>query len=248
MLSLIIDIHQIDVLPWLGCREPFNCFSHLIGAAVFAGLAPNLIHRGRGSWVRVISLSIMAGASVLLLLISASYHLFWPGPIREIMLRCDVAAVFVLIAASMTPGHAILFSGLSRWGSLALIWTVAIGGIIWRILFCENTPGAAGIAFFLLFGWASVISAAVLWIRYGWSFIRPAVCAGLSYTVGAIVLVLHRPILVPGYIGAHEIWHIAVLAGIGFQWRFITQFASGKISSFRDELSESQLIIGPLPE
>lgn len=223
------NIHQIEVWPWVGCREPFNSLSHLIGAAVFCGLGYYLVRRGKGDWIRTGSLSVLAVSSVLLLLTSGIYHIFWPGPVREIMLRADVAGVFLLIAASMTPAHAILFTGWSRWGSLAVIWIFAIVGIIWRMLFCENTPGPTGIAFFLLFGWGSVATAVILWRRYGWHFIQPAVLAGLSYSLGAIGLILHRPILIPGIIGPHEIWHIAVLTGLGLHWRFVIQFASGQV-------------------
>ena len=113
------DLQQIDVLPWLGCREPFSSISHLLGAGVFAGLAVHLVRRGRGNWLRMTSLTVLAISSVVLLLLSGTYHLFWPGPTREFMLRADVAAVFLLIAGSMTPVHAILFTGLSRWGALA---------------------------------------------------------------------------------------------------------------------------------
>ena len=218
-------VHAIDVVPWLGCREPFSSLSHLIGAGLFAGLAFNLVRRGEGDWRRTVSLSAFGLSTVTLLCLSGIYHLFWPGPMREIMLRADVSAVFLLIAGSMTPVHAILFRGIGRWGALTLIWSVALGGIIWRMLFCENTPGPYGIAFFLLFGWGSVITAVIIWRRFGWNFVRPAVLSGLAYTIGAIGLLLHQPILIPGIIGPHEIWHLAVLCGLGLQWRFVHQFA-----------------------
>ncbi len=238
-MSIVEHVHQIDVLPWLGCREPFSSFSHLTGAGVFAGLGLYLIRRGRGDWIRVASLCVMVTSSVLLLCVSGIYHIFWPGPIREILLRGDVASVFVLIAASMTPVHAILFRGLPRWGALLLIWTVAISGIIWRLLYCENTPGPTGIAFFLLFGWGSLITSLFLWRRFGWAFIQPAVLSGLSYTFGAIGLVLHHPVLVPGVIGPHEIWHCAVLAGLGFHWCFVKEFANGVVSPNPNLLAQS---------
>ena len=224
--DLTHHIHQIDVWPCLGLREPFSSLTHLIGAAVFAGLSYQLVQRGRGNAIRVASLFVLAVSSVMLLLASGIYHIFWPGPMRELFLRIDVAGVFLLIAGSMTPVHAILFSGLARWIPLALIWIVATSGIVWRTLYCDTTPGPAGIAFFLLFGWGSVVTSVVLWHRFGWKFILPAVLAGLSYTFGAIGLVLHRPILVPGIIGPHEIWHLAVLTGLGLHWRFVAQFAS----------------------
>ena len=228
-MSIIRDIHQIDVSPLLFCREPFSSISHLMGSAVYAGLAYRFIQLGRGDWIRTISLSVMAIASVLLLLMSGTYHLFWPGPMRAIMLRIDVVSVFLMIAASMTPAHAILFTGWSRWGSLVLIWAVAILGIAWRTFYWDTTHGSAAVIVFLLFGWGSLITGIILWRRFGWRFVQPAFLSGLAYSSGAIVLMLHRPILVPGIIGPHEIWHVAVLTGIGLQWYFVSQFASGHV-------------------
>jgi channel protein (hemolysin III family) len=235
-VSLIRDIHQIDVMPWLGCREPFSAISHLMGAAVYAGLAYRFIALGRGNWIRTISLSVMAVASVLLLLMSGIYHVCWPGPLREIMLRADVVGVFVLIAASMTPAHAILFTGWARWGSLILIWTVAILGIAWRLVYWDTTHGSAAIIVFLLFGWGSLITGIILWGRFGWTFIQPAILSGIAYSLGAIVLMRDRLVLISGVIGPHEIWHIAVLAGIALQWYFISQFASGCVQLSSDAI------------
>lgn len=216
----------IDVFPWLGFREPFNSFSHLIGALVFAFLAFRLIRLGRGDWIRTASLLVLAVASVMMLLVSGIYHLHWPGPTRDLLLRMDVAVVFLLIAASMTPVHAILFEGAARWAPLVLIWTVAFSGVAWRMALTESSPGTLGVIVFLLFGWSSVIISAVLLHRFGWAFMQPAVYSGLAYTVGAICLMFHRPTIVPGLIGPHELWHVAVLCGIGLQWYFVSQFAS----------------------
>ena len=224
-------MYPIEVVPWLGCREPFSSLSHLIGAAVVAGLAPHLIRRGRGNTVRVASLWVLAIASFLLLTMSGVYHVFSPGPMRNMMLRADVTGVFILIAASMTPSHAILFRGWSRWGALTLIWLTAILGIASRLWYWDTISGTTAILYFLVFGWASVFSGLALWRRYGWSFIQPAVLSGLCYTVGAIILADHRLVLVPGLIGPHEIWHVAVLFGLALQWRFVWRFASGQVPS-----------------
>jgi channel protein (hemolysin III family) len=186
-----------------------------------------LIRRGRGDWVRTSSLAVMAASSVLLLILSSAYHLSWPGPARDFLLRADVAGVFLLIAGSMTPIHAILFSGRSRWLALTLIWTIAIAGILLRMIYHEFVTDAVGVSIFLMCGWGSLVTAIVLWRRYGWEFMKPAVLAGASYTLGAIVLLFHGPTLVTGIIGPHELWHLAVLSGLSMHWRFVYQFASG---------------------
>jgi hypothetical protein len=34
-------------------------------------------------------------------------------------------------------------------------------------------------------------------------------------------------VLIPGVVGAHELWHVAVLVGLSLHWRFIFRFAGG---------------------
>ncbi|MCA9011086.1 MAG: hemolysin III family protein [Planctomycetaceae bacterium] len=224
-------IDDIAVFPLPGCREPLSSLSHMLGAFVFAAMAILLIRRGRGDWVRTGSLVVMAASSVLLLILSSAYHLTWPGPVRDFLLRADVAGIFLLIAGSMTPVHAILFSGRSRWIALVLIWTTAVLGILLRMIYHEFVTDAVGVSIFLLCGWGSLVTAIILWRRYGWGFIKPAVFAGASYTLGAIVLLLHGPTLVHGVLGPHELWHFAVLCGLSMHWRFVFQFASGPDST-----------------
>ena len=55
------------------------------------------------------------------------------------------------------------------------------------------------------------------------SFIQPLVLSGLAYSLGGITEYFHWPVLIPGVLGPHEIFHVAVIAGIGFHWHFIGQ-------------------------
>ena len=220
---------DISTFPISGIREPFSSLSHVIGACVFTALAVLLVHRGRGDRLRMISLAVMAYVCVQMLVVSSIYHMCWPGPHRELMLRIDVAGIFLVIAGCITPVHVILFTGIERWVPVAVAWITAIGGVILRTSYFDHLPSVAGIAIFLVFGWGGAVTATVLWRRYGWTFIRYAVFGGLSYTVGAIVLLIHGPMVIDGVVGPHELWHIAVLAGLAMHWRFVFQFATGPI-------------------
>jgi len=242
-------MQPIEVFPLPGCREPISSLSHLVGAIVFSVLAFALVRRGRGDRGRTISLVVMAFSTVQLLILSGLYHTFSPGPMRELMVRADVSGVFLLIAGSLTPVHVILFRGLARSGPLVLVWAVAIVGIIFRMIFFDTISGGAGIAIFLLMGWGTATTAAVIYQRYGWRFVRHAVMSGLAYTVGAIVLALHRPILIPGFIGPHELWHAAVLLALGLHWRFVYRFASGRVPQevrYEPQQTEDNLSCAPL--
>lgn len=217
-----IDVHGLP-----GFREPVNCFTHLSAVFAFAILSFYLIRKGRGNWIRTASLAIMAFSSVFLLSMSGVYHLLGPGAGRDVMRHLDIAGVFALIAGTMTPVHAILDRGFYRWAALLVVWSAAATGITLTTVFSENLPSGVGVGIFLLFGWGGLISCIRLWRRYGFRFVAPLLWGGVAYTLGAIVLGLNWPILIPRVVGAHEVWHVAVLFGLGLHWTFVFQFAPG---------------------
>jgi channel protein (hemolysin III family) len=221
-------VTRIDAVPVSGVREPFSSLSHLLGAVLFAGLTVWLVRRGRGDRARVAALAVFGIASVFLLSMSGAYHMLWPGgPCRPVLKRLDLAAIFTLIAGTFTPAQAILFRGMRRWAPLAWVWTTAAVGVALRTAYFEAVPDWLGTAFFLALGWTGAVFAVDLRRRYGFRFISPLVLGGLAYSAGAVLLEFHWPTLLPGVFGPHELWHVAVLAGLGWHWQFVSQFAAG---------------------
>lgn len=219
-----------SVIPIPGFADPFSSLSHLAGAAIFAGLSVPLLLRARGQTDRFVSVAIFCFSAVLLLSISGLYHLANPdGSAREVFRRLDHAAIFILIAASFTPAHVLLFRGWGKWGILALIWTYALVAIIWKIVYFDQIPSRLGLAIYLGMGCIGLYSSYSLWRRYGFEFIRPILWGGLAYAAGAILESLHWPVLLPGVIHWHETFHVAVLIGLTFHWAFIYQIADGHV-------------------
>jgi channel protein (hemolysin III family) len=213
-----------------GFGDPLSALTHLAGAFVFARLGVSLVQQGRGELQRTMSLVVFAFACVLLLLISGTYHL-WPpdGAFREVLRRLDHAAIFVLIAGSFTPVHAILFRGAWRWGMLAGIWATAIAGLTFKTVYFTAIPEWFGLALYLGFGWLGVVSWIALVRRFGFRFARPVLWGAMAYTFGALTDFLRWPTLAPGILGPHELFHLAVLAGLSFHWMFIRSFAARAI-------------------
>jgi channel protein (hemolysin III family) len=211
--------------------EPLSALTHLAGAVVFALLGVSLVRQGRGEPKRTLSLVVFASCGVLLLAVSGIYHLWPPDDgFREVLRRLDHAAIFLLIAGSFTPVHAILFRGAWRWGMLAGIWTLAIAGLTVKTVFFTDIPEALGLALYLGFGWLGLASWIALVRRFGLRFALPVVWGALAYTAGALADFLHWPVLAPGVVGPHELFHLAVLAGLAFHWMFIRSFASRRIA------------------
>lgn len=212
-----------------GFNDPFSALSHLAGAVIFAWLSVYLLRRGRGNRGNLTSLAVFATACVVMLSVSGIYHsLQTGGASREVLRRLDHATIFVLIAASFTPVHAILFRGLWQWGMLAGIWTLALTGLALKMLYFSEIPERLWLGVYLGLGWLGVLSWTTLWRRHGFAFVRVALWGGLAYTLGALADFLRWPMLVPQVVGPHEVFHIAVLAGIAFHWKFIHGFAAGR--------------------
>ncbi|HVS18852.1 MAG TPA: hemolysin III family protein [Planctomycetota bacterium] len=215
---------QVHALP--GLFEPVGALTHLAGSVVFACLSVGLVRRARGDARRVLMLAVYACACVLLLALSGAYHMLPEGGAsRELLGRLDLSAIFVLIAGTQTPVHGLFFRGLARWGSLTAIWLCAAVGATCFTIYYDRLPPSLSVTVFLLLGWAGCGAAVAVWRRLGTRRVALLLLGGLAFTLGAVVLILDRPVLVPGVVGPHELWHLAVLAGMGLHWAFLYRVA-----------------------
>lgn len=226
------DIIQVD--SWIGFREPVSSLTHLVGAVFCLGWTPALVRRGLRHGCNPTSLLVFALSCVTLLALSGVYHIFPTGAVRPIMKRLDVAAIFVLIAGTCTPLYVLLFRGPARWLLLLAIWAIAITGLTLRTIWFDDFSPWFGLGIFLAMGWMGAAAAVVIWRRYGFHYLRWLVAGGIAYTLGAVMLGLHWPTPLPRIVGPHEVWHLAVLAGIGCHWTFIWQVAGGPPTPHHD--------------
>jgi channel protein (hemolysin III family) len=229
-----------DLVSIPGFTDPFSSLSHLLAAFVFAILTFALVGRGRSSdleheptpryTARVISLLIFSLSAVLLLTCSGFYHLVGhAGPARAFLQRLDHAAIFILIAGTFTPIHVIMFRGPARWAMLALIWTIAILGATFKTVYFASTPATLGLVLYVCMGWIGAIPITMLWRAYGAKFIAPLLLGGVAYTIGAAIEWAEPRPLLASIIRAHELFHVAVIAGLALHWRFISIIAVRRV-------------------
>jgi hemolysin III len=209
-----------------GFADPFSSLSHLLGAALFAVFSVLLLRRGRGDTLRMASLAIFSFGTVFLLSSSGIMHLLGrDGTAHSVMRRIDHAAIFALIACSFTPIHVILFRGRQRWIVLTVVWIIAITGIWFKTMYFELIPPTVGTAIYIGMGWIGLVSWLAVVKRYGFQFASPIMWGGFAYTIGGVLDSLHWPVLVSGIIQWHEVFHMAVLIGLGCHWAFIFSVA-----------------------
>jgi channel protein (hemolysin III family) len=210
--------------PLYWVADPVSSVTHLVGAVVVALATPLLLDRSRGG--HRLSLAIFSLAAVLLLSCSAMFHWAKAPEARHALQRLDHAAIFILIAGTFTPIHTLLFKGLARWGMLCLIWTIAAAGIVLKLAFFETCPTWLGIGAYVAMGWLGLYAMAALSLRYGVRFMWPLLLGGIVYTFGAALELAEWPVLWPGVVRPHELFHLAVLAGLGCHWWFIARAAN----------------------
>ena len=194
-------------------REPVNGLTHMVGAiAAFFGQIALLIAAWNGP-ARIVSVMIYGLSLMAMFTASATYHTVKVKPhIQQILRKLDHSAIFMLIAGTYTPFCLIAFTGFWRWGLLAIIWAIAVIGIIIKV-FYVNAPRWLNAGMYVAMGWLVVMAVpqmssvlpinAMLWLIVG----------GVVYTLGALVYTTKMFNFVPGKFGFHEVWHIFVLLG-----------------------------------
>ena len=219
------------MIKFLGLYEPFSSISHLGAAVVFSIYSFFLYRRGKGKGGPVFVLIIFSFTCVYLLSMSGVYHLLSKGePASEVIRRLDHAGIFLLIAGTFTAVHGYLFKGFWRWGMMSLIWLLAITGITLKTIFFNHVSEGLSLTFYIGLGWFGAVSGYLLWRKFGLTFIVPLLLGAAAYTMGALLEFFRVPNIMPGIIGPHEIFHIFVIAGIAFHWKFVHQFADNHLS------------------
>jgi hemolysin III len=144
---------------------------------------------------------------------SAAYHLALAGDRVLLMLRkLDHSAIYLLIAGTYTPICLLFFRGFWREGLLAIIWGMALTGIIVK-MFIIRAPRWVSAGIYLVMGWLCVMGFREILATLPAGALGWLLAGGLFYTIGAVVYITKKMDLLPGLFGFHEVWHIFVILG-----------------------------------
>lgn len=198
-------------------REPGSAITHFIAMmmAVVASV-PLLIKAGLSSTRLCFAAMVVFMMSMVLLYgASTTYHsINMTGRILRIFRKLDHMMIFVLIAGSYTPICLIVLGGSLGYKLLAIIWSIAIAGMIIKACWITCPKWFSSILYISM-GWVCVgvfgqllstlPPAAFLWLLAG----------GIIYTVGGVIYALKLPIFNSRHanFGSHEVFHLFVMAG-----------------------------------
>jgi hemolysin III len=194
-------------------REPVNGLTHLSAAVAAAVGLVVLMYVGQDSLFKQASLFVYASSLVLMFAASAAYHLIQGGPrIRLLLRKLDHSSIYLLIAGTYTPICLRFFDGFWQWGIPAIIWSMALIGILVK-LFIIHAPRWVTASVYLLMGWLSLVAVPEMLRAMPVGALAWLVLGGLLFTVGAAVYVAKKPDWFPGVFGFHEVWHVFVILG-----------------------------------
>jgi len=210
--------------PILGFEDPINSWTHLLGALAVAVLLIILFKKGGIGRKYPLPIIILGFSSIFLLSMSGVYHLLERDTTSRYVLRIlDHAGIFLLIAGTLIAVHEVLFSGLMKWGIIIVASMIAAFGITLGTIYFDELPTYMTHSVFLAFGWLGVVSIIGIWRLKDSISIKYLLYGGLAYTIGAIIDWLQYPVIILGYFGPHELFHIAVLIGVTYHWLFLLE-------------------------
>ena len=196
-------------------REPVNGLTHLAaGLLAFIGLVVLMATAASaGRTDQLVAFGVFGVSLISLYAASTLYHLLPLSPVGVARLRrLDHMTIFVLIAGTYTPFCLLALDGGWRWGLLGLIWGLALGGVLLKLLWMD-APRWLSVVLYLAMGWVAVIAAPALYRAVPAEGMAWVLSGGLTYSMGALVYGLERPNPLPGVFGFHEVWHLFVVAG-----------------------------------
>ena len=198
-------------------REPGSAITHFIGMmmAVFAAV-PLLIKAGISSGGQnFTAMAVFMASMIMLYGASAAYHsVNLSGRYLRIFRKVDHMMIFVLIAGSYTPVCLIVLGGDTGYTLLALVWGIALAGILIKACWITCPKWFSSIIYIAM-GWVCVAVFGPLWnvlphAAFGW-----LLAGGIIYTIGGVIYALKLPIFNAKheFFGSHEIFHLFVMGG-----------------------------------
>jgi hemolysin III len=213
-------------------RQPVSALTHL-GWSLWGIYAAALLWRlARGNRRRQLAVGCFGLSLVLLYAISGVYHAVpatAPGMINWLR-HLDQSLIYVLIAGTYTPVFAVLLTGRLRSTLLALAWCLAAAGILCNWLL-PQPPYRVTVALYVGLGWMGIAPIVPLVRAIGPRAMALGIGGGLFYTVGALCDAVNWPVIYPGVIGSHEVFHLFDMGGtmthVYFVSRYIVPFRRG---------------------
>lgn len=196
-------------------REPMNALTHLIALIGIIPFMVYLVYKSYfvGGIYYVISFLIFALSIIGLYTASTIYHML---NVKESTIctlkKIDHMMIFILIAGTYTPVCLIVLKGALGYSILAVIWIIAIFGIMLKF-FWIKAPRILSTIIYVLMGWAAILAFYPIKKSLEFQGILLLLLGGIIYTIGSIIYATKYPNFNFKFFGFHEIFHLFVIGG-----------------------------------
>ena len=177
--------------PYSILEEWLNGLTHGIGAALsIAGtvilvVAASLL----GDPWKIVSFSIFGASLILLYSASALYHSLRSPKWRAVFKMLDHCAIYGLIAGTYTPFLLVNLRGQTGWILFAVIWALALTGIVLKALYCHRFK-LMRVGIYLAMGWLILVASNDLTSKLNDTGFWLILAGGITYTV---VVIYYNP-------------------------------------------------------
>jgi hemolysin III len=191
-------------------EEVVNALTHGLGvaASVAGGTVVITLAAHVGDLWQLVGIVVYSVSLVLLYSASTLYHAA-QHRIKKSRLRIfDHCAIYCLIAGTYTPFLLGALRGAWAWTLLGAVWSLALGGIVYKLFLRGRFPGLST-GTYLALGWLALAALPIMWSAVSIATLLWLLAGGLAYTVGTLFFHSRR---IPY---SHAIWHGFVLLGSG---------------------------------
>ena len=193
--------------PYPLAEEVASAVTHGLGVVLSVGAGAVLITLAAltGDVWTIVGASVFVGTLVLLYSASTLYHAIPFERAKARLRTVDHCAIYALIAGTYTP---FLIGGLRGpwgWSLLAVIWSLAAMGIVFKLFFTDRFKVASTVVYVAM-GWLIVVALGPMREALPGTTLAWMVGGGIAYTAGTAFYLSRRRF-------AHAVWHGFVLAG-----------------------------------
>ncbi|RDV28172.1 hemolysin III family protein [Alteromonas aestuariivivens] len=196
---------SIPVRAYSGTEECLNSVTHGLGCiAAIAGLVFMLL---RAEDVLAITAAAVYGSTLILMFLSSTlYHAIHHNRAKGVLKLFDHSAIYLLIAGTYTPLLLVSIGGWLGITMTAVIWALALGGVIFKLVARHEFPKVS-VATYLLMGWIALGLIYPLYLALPGTGLWLIVAGGVCFSIGVFFYVSKKVKY------THAIWHLFVIGG-----------------------------------
>ena len=201
----------------LHIKDPGSAITHFIAMVLAILAATPLLLKSyyEAGGLATPALAVFIASMILLYAASTIYHTLDISPkVNKLLRKVDHMMIFILIAGTYTPVCMVVLGDRTGWGLLALVWSIALLGILIKACWITCPKWFSSILYIAM-GWVCLAVFGTLWNTLSLSAFLWLLAGGIMYTVGGVIYGLKVPLFDKRhlYFGSHEIFHIFVMLG-----------------------------------